>query len=247
MLRALRLGVTFVLGGIGLGLIWSQAPEYPLLAGLALVYLLWVPWKPVRLFAELCLLVPSFLLGWLGLIIVAGGPDSRGPDPWVAGAVIVSCLAALGALGALFVLELRVTDEAPGEGRLFRLLGHAAALGLIAWGLVEAGQRGQAREAAENRAREQRHSLEAAQNLSGSERFRHDNEQSLKHVRGMSSRQWRALESDTRAWVRTNAGRLPEDQRPAYEAEWEKVFEEKSGGLARWRRLFNEKPGDGKK
>ena len=243
MLRALRLGVTFVLGGIGLGLIWSQAPEYPLLAGLALVYLLWVPWKPVRLFAELCLLVPSFLLGWLGLIIVAGGPDSgAGPVGRRGGHVSVwrpwarwgrsSCWSPRHGRGAREGRLFPSTRRRPRPHRL---------------GLVEAGQRGQAREAAENRAREQRHSLEAAQNLSGSERFRHDNEQSLKHVRGMSSRQWRALESDTRAWVRTNAGRLPEDQRPAYEAEWEKVFEEKSGGLARWRRLFNEKPGDGKK
>lgn len=132
----LRLWPTVICGAPCLGIILSQGFNYTLFGGLVLAYLLWFPWKPVRVLASIALCpawvsVCTFLIG----IVAVGGPDGRGAGSALALPMGILSLAVLGALVYVCVADLRTPDEPDPTGAKGLLIAgaHAAAIAVIAF------------------------------------------------------------------------------------------------------------------
>lgn len=88
---ALMTGAGWAVGGAAFVLLWA----------------LWSPWAPVRIFASLALFAAGALAAVAALFIAAGGPDSRGENlPGAGVVVVVGLLALLAASGALVSAEI---------------------------------------------------------------------------------------------------------------------------------------------
>lgn len=240
LILLLRIVNTLILGSIALGLCFGYPLHWQFQAALVVVYLLWFPWRAIRALAAFALAPALFLAAWMALIILAGphgtGPMHLGLPLLVASAALLLSLAGLG------VLELRSPEgtEFPGAGGLVL---HAAALLLIGWIFLRAGEERAAVAAVEEQRSSQAASVEDARTADPEDQFQLNNFASQKHVRLMTPKQWKAQEFDTRTWVRTMGDRLPPEKRPAYEREWEAIFRQKELEASPWRRLFGKKPG----
>lgn len=231
----LRVVNTLALGSLSLGLMFGQGFHREFCWGLALVYLLWFPWRPVRAIAALALIPAWSLAGWIALIIMAGGHGGGG-DPSVGIPLLAIVLTVIASLAALLLAELRSPGE-PSPG-LRGLALHAAALGLIGWTFLRAEDRKADIAAVEEQRESQQASLKAARGAGPDDQFEIDNLASQKHVRLMTPRQWRSQEADTKMWVRKTADRLPPQKRHAFELEWEEIFRQKEIEQRPWHRLF---------
>ncbi|HYG75698.1 MAG TPA: hypothetical protein VEK08_11895 [Planctomycetota bacterium] len=48
---------------------------------LFLLLALWAPWRPLRIVSALLLLIGPVIAGMVAVLVLIGGPDSRGPQP----------------------------------------------------------------------------------------------------------------------------------------------------------------------
>lgn len=240
LIRFLRIGNTLILGSIALGLCFSFPLDWQFRAALVPVYLLWFPLRAIRALAAFALVPALCLAAWMALIILAG-PHGTGPIH-LGLPLLGASVALLLSLAGLGVLELRSPEgmDFPGVGGIVL---HAAALTLIGWTFLRAGEEDAAVAAVEEQRSSQAASVEDARTADPEDQFRINNLASQKHVRLMTPRQWKAREFDTRTWVRTMGDRLPLEKRRAYELEWEAIFRQKELEASPWRRLFGKKPG----
>ncbi len=221
----LRVVLTVVQGALAVGLMFGMGFHFELCWGLVLIYLAWLPWKPARALAAVVLVPAWVLAAGMGVLIAAGGPDSRGgPGPAI---IVLAVLVAVAAAQiGLVVAELK-TPPGPFPGPRGLLI-HAAALAFIAWTFVQPADRRAGMNAAEAQWRAAQGPMQIPEGLSPEDRqFYVDNAGSLEHTRLLTPKQWRALEADTRTWVRGAAGRLPEARRRDFEGRWEAVFQQK--------------------